>query len=977
MTFLLALLANLAFAQQKTVSGKVTSDSGEPLMGVTILVKGTQAGTSSDFDGNYSINVAEGQTLEFSSIGYKTLERVVGASNTINVSLAVSAEALEDVVLIGYGPARKISSITGSISTVQSDKLADKPVANVMEALQGQVAGLQLYTSSGEPTATSSMRLHGVGSLSAGNEPLYVIDGVPISRGSLLSYNANDFETVTILKDAAATSIYGSRAANGVVFITTKKGKSGEGSIKVGYEYGFSELALKDHLKLMNSQQLLDFQLEKGGINQPFYDAALASGVDTNWEKYYYNDSAPTKKVDLAFSGGSDNTTYYISGSYMDQEGIARRSGLEKFTVRANIDSQVKDWIRTGINIGGGFDERQTFPYGTNNLNGALGVFMNQPYYTPYDEDGNIGDRILNYDGQPTDRYTLEALMFLNQGKGSNNQFTGSYYVELTPIERLRFRTQYGVDYFNFRSTSLNPPSSPITQGVGTRSESFQQAISQTVTNTLSYQWDINHDHNFMALVGQEGTKYQSESFGVSLSGMTDDRLMLFNAGGNDLEHLSKPSMSKSAYAYLSFFGQVNYDYLGKYFLDLSLRSDESSRFGANNRRANFWSVGAMWNITNEDFMQDVEWVSNLSAKVSYGTTGNSDIGDYSHLGLVSPGYAYKGISGWGLSQVANENLGWETQSKLTAGFNAGLFNDKLTLEVDYYLRKTKDMLMSVPVPYTSGFSNISQNIGSMENSGIDITLGWTVFQNTDFNVGMTKTFNYNNNKITGLFDGLSEYIIPNTGVSYIVGKPVQFYYPEWAGVDPETGRQQWWDPNTGEKTYDYNEEALQQPLSGKPRYAPMAGGFSLNASWKKGLSFSADFAYVLDKYLINNDRFFSENPALFGGTFNQSSRVLDEWKEPGDVTKFPKFGEAMEFDSRLIEDASFLRLKNISLAYDVPKTLLGDKNPVSSVRFMVSARNLFTLTSYTGSDPEVDSNLTLGAYPNTRQYVASVQVSF
>jgi len=295
---------------------------------------------------------------------------------------------------------------------------------------------------------------------------------------------------------------------------------------------------------------------------------------------------------------------------------------------------------------------------------------------------------------------------------------------------------------------------------------------------------------------------------------------------------------------------------------------------------------------------------------------------------------------------------------------------------VDFYNRKTKDMLMAVPQPRTSGFDVIQQNVGSLENRGVDITFGATIFQNQDWNVGFTKTFNYNKVKVTELFYGLDEWIVENTGVSYIVGERILYYYPKWLGVDPADGMQMWEDPETGEAVKDFSASALQQPLKGKSQYQPITGGFSLNASWSKGLSFSADFAYVLDKYLINNDRFFYENPAQFGD-MNQSAAVLDEWKEPGDVTNFPKYGQDMQFDSRIIEDASFLRLKNISIAYDVPKNLLGENNPVKGLRFGLSARNLFTITNYTGLDPEVDSNLSMGRYPNTRQYVASVRVSF
>lgn len=970
LALLLALVVQISFAQEKNITGTVVDETGMPLLGATVLVIKSDRGTSTDFDGNFSIQASEGEKVEVSYIGYQSSTFTVGSSNHYDVILK-DGDMIDEVVLVGYGSGRNISQVTGSIASVQSDKLSNKPVANVMEALQGQVAGLQLFTSSGEPTALSTMRLHGIGSVTASNQPLFVLDGVPIDSQTLLTLNSNDFESVTVLKDAAATSIYGSRAANGVIYITSKKGEAGNSQFSLNYEYGFSELARKNQMDLMDAKQLLDFQLDKGFINQDFYDERIASGINTNWESYYYRDNAPVRKVDMAMSGGNENTTYYISGNYMDHEGITIASGLERYTIRTNVETKVNDWLKTGVRISGGTDTRETFPYGTNELRGSLGALLNEPYYTPYDENGNVAD-FWEGIGSNSNEYVLR----MQPGNTKNHQLNGNFYMEINPIRGLKFRSQYGIDFYNRRSTRKMFPSADFAGGVGMRRESSAQMLNQTVTNTAEYNFDINNDHNISVLVGQEGTKFDYDFFNVEMRGMEDDRLMEFGAG-NIADMTNSPEMTSTQYAYLSYFGQANYDYAGKYFLDLSVRNDKSSRFGAKNRSANFWSAGLMWNLTKEDFMNNVSFINDLRLRGSYGTTGNSEgIGNYSHLALVGTDVSYADKTGWRVLAAGNGELGWEEQSKLTVGFASSLFNNKLTLDVDYYVRKTNNMLMSVPQPYTSGFDEIAENIGGIQNNGIDVTLGVTLFQNQDWNIGVVKTFNYNKNKITDLFYGLDEWVVANTGVSYIVGEEISFYMPKWLGVDPEDGLQMWEDPETGEAVKDFNEEQLSQALNGKPRYAPIQGGFSLNASWSKGLSFSADFAYMYDNYLFNNDRFFYENPALFGD-MNQSITVLDEWKEPGDQTKFPKFGEAMEFDDRLIEDASFLRLKNISIAYDVPTTLLGENNPVKGLRFSLTARNLFTITNYSGLDPEVDSNLTLGQYPNTRQYVASVRVSF
>lgn len=969
LTLILALVVQISFAQQKTVTGTVADEGGTPLLGATVLVVDSNRGASTDFDGNFSIQATPQETIEVSYIGYETKTFVVGSQNNYNVTLAVGGDVLDDVIVIGYGSGRKVNAMTGSISTVRSEKLSNKPTANVMEALQGQVAGLSLLTSSGEPTALSSIRLHGVGSLNASNTPLFILDGAPIDSETLLTLNSNDFESVTVLKDAAATSIYGSRAANGVIYITSKKGKAGEGQFSLNYEYGFSELARKDRLGLMDATQLLDWQLDKGIIAQEFYNEHINSGVNTDWESYYYKDNAPVRKVDMSMSGGNEKTTYYLSGNYMDHEGITIGSEYERFAVRANVESQVKDWLKTGVRMSGGADSRETFGYTSNSLRGALGVYMFQPYYSPYDENGNVLDYIPGLE-----MVSNEYVKRNSPGGTKNHQFNGNYFLEITPLDGLTIRSQYGLDYFNRRGSQKVFPSSSMAAGIGERYESYAQMVNQTITNTIEYQFDIDTDHNFSVLAGQEGINYDYQYFNVEVRGMEDDRLMEFGAG-NLSEMTDNPEMSSSQYAFLSYFGQLNYDYQGKYFVDLSLRSDESSRFGSANRRANFWSAGVMWNMTNEEFMYDVDFISDLRVRASFGTTGNAGIGDYAHLALVGTGATYAGSSGWTVDAAGNPELGWESQEKLTVGFASSLFNNKLTLDVDYYLRKTNDMLMQVPQPYTSGFDEIAQNVGSLQNQGIDVTLGATIFQNDAWNVGFTKTFNYNKVKLTELFYGLDEWIIPNTGIGYIVGEGIDYYYPKWLGVDPEDGMQMWEDPETGDAVKVFSDDLAQQ-LEGKSQYAPITGGFSLNASWDKGLSFSADFAYMYDKYLINNDRFFSENPAG-NPTYNSSANILDEWKEPGDQSQFPKFGESMEFDSRLVEDASFLRLKNISVAYDVPSSLLGENNPVNGLRFSLSARNLFTITNYSGLDPEVDSNIAMGRYPNTRQYVASVRVSF
>lgn len=383
-----------------------------------------------------------------------------------------------------------------------------------------------------------------------------------------------------------------------------------------------------------------------------------------------------------------------------------------------------------------------------------------------------------------------------------------------------------------------------------------------------------------------------------------------------------------------------------------------------------------MWNLKKEAFLEDADFLTGLKLKGSVGSTGNSDIGNYDHLALVGTNN-YDGSNGWYISAPGNEELGWETQILTNVGVEASFF-DRIRAELTWYNRTTKDMLMEVPVPYTSGFSTIMQNVGSMKNTGVDLTLGFDIIKTRDMLLQFNMNYSYNKNEITELFYGYEEWPMPSYTLTYKVGEPVQFYLPIWAGVDPADGQQMWYIPGTdGETTKDANlagSGALDQ-ASGKTRYAPHNGGFNLNFNWK-GLSIGADFSWVLGKYLLNNDRYFSENPAAFPG-YNQSADILDEWKEPGDITDTPVFGSVMLFDSHLLENASFLRLKNLAIGYQLPKAWLEKTKVIKNFKITASSRNLFTITKYKGADPEIDTNLTYGAYPNTRQFTIGAEITF
>jgi TonB-linked SusC/RagA family outer membrane protein len=962
----------LVTAQVTKVTGTVISEEdGLPVVGASILVKGTAVGTVTDMDGKFQLpNVpSSAKTLVISFIGMKSQELPI--KQTMNVILKPDTEILEEVVVLGYGSGKKIGSIVGSVAKVNSEKLSAKPVANAMDALQGQVSGLQVYTSSGEPGSSSSSYIRGVGSLTADNEPLYVLDGTPVSSSVMVMMNPNDFESVTVLKDASATSIYGSRAANGVIYITTKRGKIGEKAvITASGNYGTARLARRVS-NPMNSTELLNYQLSHGIIKQETYDKYINSGIDTNWEDYFFKDDAPTYQANLSIQGGSNKTMYYVSGSYYFQDGITPRSEYNRYTFRSNLESRPTDWLRFGANFGATYDEQQTslFTYqGSNNLNGGIfGTILNPTYYNPYGEDGSKLDVIPGLN-----RYSPYYLSDKQPSSSNTAQLDGTAFIQLNPIEGLTIRSQFGIEAYDFRQTSKRLASHPdATQG-GYTYEAFRRNAKLTITNTAEYNFKIKDIHDFTILIGQEGIKNDYQRFGSETTGQSDDRLSMLEAG-TAATLLGADENDLYTYQFLSFFGRINYALNDKYFADFSIRNDASSRFGKDNRNAIFMSGGLMWNMKKESFLEDVNFLSDLKLKASIGTTGNSSIGNYDHLALVGTNL-YNAQGGWKINTPGNGDLGWEKQTLANIGIEASFWN-KYRIELTYYNKKTSNMLMDVPVPYTSGFSSITQNVGSMTNSGVEIAVSLDLLKTKDWFVGFNMNYAYNKNKITELFYGYDEWAMPNYLVSYNVGEPVQYYMAEWAGVDPADGQQMWYIPGTdGETTKEYDEELLQQ-ATGKKRYAPHNGGFGLNVSWK-GLSLNADFAWVLGKYMVNNDYYFAANPYNFAG-YNQSKDVLNEWKEPGDITDIPAYGNVMQFDTHLLENASFLRLKNISLSYTLPKNWLLPTKVIQGVRIMATARNLFTITNYKGADPELDTNLTYGAYPNTKQFTIGAELTF
>lgn len=954
-------------AQTHPITGRVTDDEGLPAVGVFVVIEGTENGTMTDIDGLFSLNASGDGAISVSMIGYKTQTIPIEGKSHFEITIHKDAVLLEGSTVVGYGTGSKIGTSIGSVAKVSSEELANKPTPNVADALQGKVAGLMIYTESGEPSAQSSIRLHGAGSISASTEPLYILDGVPVSSSVFTSLNSNDIESVNMLKDASATSIYGSRAANGVIYIATKRGRKNEPvRIVVNLQGGIAQPATSNY-EVMNSSELAAYQLETKNITQEQYDDIMASGVNMNWRDYYYKSAAPTYQADLTVSGGSQNTSYYVSGSFMDTEGTAPGSELKRYSFRTSLDINATKWMKIGANANISFDQRRSAQTTSNSVfNAAFMSLLSLPYESPYDEDGNEKHTI---NGYKNPNYMIKT----HPSRGSNLRISGSAYLQITPVKNLNIKTQLGVDSYAYWSEAFGLASYEGSLNNGTVSRAHQNGGTITSTTTIDYNFEFdNTDHLLYLLAGQEGIREDGLTFSAGRSGQIDDALMMLSTG------VGTPSVadSRSSSVFCSWFGRAEYAYARRYSFDASVRRDVSSRFGAKHRAGIFYSVGAMWNIKNESFLQDNQTVSGLSLKVSYGTQGNAGISDYAHRSHLAT-TSYEDLVALYNASRGNEDLGWETQRLLTVAVNLSLA-DRVNIEAAYYHRQTDDLLMDVPEPATSGYITSPKNVAGMLNQGIDLSLNADIVRTRDWYLGINATFNYNSNKVTKLFNGLDEYLIPNSGVCYRVGhNAFDLYMQKFAGVNPETGMPQWEvvDKETGEVslTEDYNKATLQ--MLDKPWIAPFTGGFGLTAGWK-GIRLSADFVWNADKYLINNALIFLENTS-YAGVFNRSKRLARMWRKPGDKTDVPKYGYDTQYDSSIVENASFLRLKNLTLSYDFPEALIEKTGFLKGVRLYVTSRNLLTFTSYSGYDPEVDSNLSLGEYPNSREFVGGVQFSF
>lgn len=960
-----------AQAQQRvTVNGVVTDASDStPLIGVSIIT-GPGTGVTTGVDGAYSVTVTEGTTLIFQYLGYKTTEWVVSTQEKSirhDVALELDVDELEEVVVVAYGT-RKKGTIAGSVSTVKSEKLESVPAAGFDQALQGQSAGLMVLSNSGEPSKAATFQIRGTNSINSGTSPLFILDGVPISSSDFNAISPSDIESVSVLKDASSSSIYGARAANGVVVITTKRGTTSDNAkITFRSQLGISQLA-HGSWNLMNTSERIEFEKEIGLDAGKNYD--ILSKTDINWLDVVFNDRAVLHSYDLSISRATDKMNYYVSGSFYDQDGIAQGSTFRRYNMRANTDVKASKWLRVGTNAMIVFEEVQQAEDGEYALYSPISAsrFM-LPYWNPYREDGTIASE---KDGswKGTGQNPLEW-MENNQQFNKKFKTLATLFAEVTPIKDLAIRTQVGADFTNSTAFMQSMPSYAPNNGIGAAGRAAYNTLNLTITNTATYSKKIDNRHSLNFLLGQEGVDYHYEGFQLITEGQNNDYLNNLSSGSR----ATIWSDVTDSYSYLSFFGRAEYSFDDRYYADLSVRTDASSRFGKSGRWAAFWSVGFMWNARKESFLESIYWLTNAQLAVSTGTSGNSSIPNYDHLALVGGGANYNDQMGIYPMQSGNEDLGWEKLWTTNIAFHLGFWN-RLNADIEFYNKLTTDMLMSVPVSYADKGEGFRwDNIGAMVNRGFELQLNADIIRHRNFVWNISANVSYNRNEITELYGDLDEYELSSTNTKLKKGHSVgEFYINRYAGVNPANGDALWLDAK-GNITTEYRESDKVM-LEGKSYIAPWQGGFGTSFMWN-GFTLSTQFSWVADRWMFNNDRFFEESNGLYSA-YNQSRRLLYErWKKPGDVTDIPRYGVTPQMDSRFLENASFLRLKNVMLSYSLPSSMLRKTKFFTAARIYIQAQNLFTLTPFSGLDPESSSNVYKAQYPMSRQYSMGIDLNF
>jgi TonB-linked SusC/RagA family outer membrane protein len=1013
--------------QKKSVSGKVTDEKGQTLPGVSVIVKGTTTGTVTDADGNFTLQVLpNAKTLEFSFVGMKSQEVVLGAKNTVNITLAEEAIGIEEVVAIGYGSVKK-SDLTGSVGSVSSAKLTERPAINIEQSLAGRIAGVNVQTNSGRPGGRTNITIRGYSSINAANDPLYIVDGI-IWTGGIGNLNPNDIESIDVLKDASSTAIYGTRGTNGVIIITTKRGK--KGSMLVSYDnyVSLSWLPKDRKYDVLNSKEFL-FIEEEQYKNAPKYDpTGFASGkypdpvakrmkyvegntfgnrelftldskgvpqpiYDVDWQDITMR-KAVSQNHNLSFTGGDNNSSYGIFLGYADEQGIIKESYAKRYNARVVVDHQMRDWMKVGANLSYSRNQERRVDenVGSNN---TLRQLVEMVTFIPYKyPDGVYGYRSdyagLEKGDNPLSQIYENVLLY------NSNVFGGNTYANFKIVDGLEFTSTLGVNIVNNVNPYFKSTKSDLQGGLG---KNYSRISSSESTfwmwsNRINYSKKINEKNSINLLVGTELQKNSSLSWSAVTSVMPDDYYSYNNLGAGATP--LAPGSSTNAFQMQSYFGRFNYNFNEKYLVTVTGRADGSSRFGADNKFAFFPSAALAYRISNEDFLKNNQVISNLKLRGSYGLTGNSEIGSYkSQANLSTNSYILSGVrvSGSAIGRLANPELQWEKTAQFDVGMDLGLFRNRITMEFDYFQKKTHDLLYDAPVPATSGYTIVTRNIGSMENNGFEFSLNTINIKKNDFTWSTSFNISTLKNKITAL--GVNnEDILYGTkeGLILRVGESAGSFFGYlrdgvWGTADLVAAA------TFGQRPGDLRIKDLNKDgvINGKDRTIMGKGipdfyGTFSNTVLYKNFDFLLEIQYSQGNDVFNQARNSGEARQ---GLANSFATVLDAWTPENqnavlEQVRPTSAGYNYYMDSRKVSDGSFIRGKNIELGYTLSNSVI-TKLKLSKVRIYASAQNFFLKTKYFGYDPEVTTyeefsfsqGFNYYEYPKPRTFLFGLNINF
>ena len=963
-----------SFAQQRIIITGAVSEHSGPLPGATVIIKGTTKGTQTDFDGKYTIEANIGDTLVFSYIGMLSQEIVVTAeSKKIDVVLQ-EGNLLDDVVVVGYSSKEK-KKLTSAITTVSGDQIARVPVSTFDNALQGTTSGLLVESGSGQPGATSSLTIRGLKSVFLSSQPLYIFDGQQISSTDFAAINPSDIESVSVLKDAAATQIYGSRGANGVIVITSKSGKQGKTKIEYHTLYGISIApSYNDGLQPLSSSQLIDLQQEIGigatlGLPQSRIDELR--NINENWLDVLTRDGT-TQSHELSASGGNENTKFYLSGSYFSQEGIALRSKLNRYSLRSKIDYN-KDNLTIGANVFLSYTEIDDSE--------SEGRFSrSNPFYSSiripaYDR---AIDPVTGTYAEPLDptasstRNLLERIQ-TNDEKESISKaivsINGKYDFKF--LEGLSFATRWSLDYAHDKTRDYIDPTSiaGLTRqgGSGELTRGFGDRSAFTGTNSLHYKFTVKDEHQFNVGVYQEYFVKNNDLVELSVFGLNQlTTIAGATQGSEDNGFIPNFSGETQKTTLTSYFGTLDYSYQNRYNLTAGFRRDGSSRFGANNRFGNFYSVGFGWVLTEENFLSSSKVINYLKFRASYGTVGNQRI-DPIAARQVFVGTSYNGASGI-YGELSNPDLKWEETAKTNLGIDMRFLNNKISLNLDVYHEKTTNLFQKVPLSGTTGFSSQLRNVGSLKNEGIEFNISTVNIETENFKWETGFNIAANETTILKLNNGESF----RTGRFLVEegGKFPVFNLVRRAGVNPANGRLLWYDLD-GNLTEEYNANNAVNVGRATPRYY---GGFYNNITFGR-FNLRTNFTYSQGKKIYNVARTSLDNPTKISRG-SVSTNALRFWRQPGDITDIPDPRQISNYftDSGWLEDASYIKLRNVVFSYNLSKNALKKIN-LSGFRIYIQGQNLYTWTSFSGLDPENSNYNYVADYPSLSTYTVGIDV--